>query len=63
MTNRPILCRDTMPRTYKTKEQWDMFIEAREADIKELQEVIKIAKSYRAEFIKNKSWLDKIFNK
>jgi hypothetical protein len=52
-----------MPRTYKTKEQWDMFIEAREADIKELQEVIKIAKSYRAEFIKNKSWLDKIFNK
>ena len=34
--------RNTIP-DYKTKEQWDMFIRARKADIKELKVVIKIA--------------------
>jgi len=41
--NRPILCRYTMPRSYRTSQQWEMFIEARMDDIEELQEVIKIA--------------------
>ncbi len=42
--NKPILCRYTMPMEYKTKEQWEMFISAREADIEELKVVIGIAK-------------------
>jgi len=49
--NKPILCRNTMPRGYKTKEQWGMFIQARYADIKELEEVIKIAEEINRDLI------------
>ena len=47
MKNKPILCRYTMPKDYKTKEQWEMFIESRKSDIEELEEVIKIARELK----------------
>ena len=50
--NKPILCRLTMPLDYRTKEQWDMFVKAREIDITELEEVIKVAYTKRKQLIR-----------
>lgn len=52
MTNKPILCRYTMPKDYKTIEQWEMFIDARKEDIEELEYVIKKDKEYKKELKK-----------
>lgn len=38
-----------MPSTFKTKEQWEMFIYSRKIEIKWLKEVIKKAKQFRKE--------------
>ena len=52
--NKPILCRNTMSKDYKTREQWQMFIESRHTDIGELEEVIKIAESLKQSLLKDK---------